>query len=134
VRPFRLARIAAEAEGVRLRGFVTRIVTRAILGVIALLFFMGAVVFVHFAAWYWLRTDMDETFLVATGILGVLDLLIGVVLGFFATRSTPSRVEVDALEIRRKAVQAVGEGLSLSRLAIPLIQIIANLRRRRRAP
>jgi hypothetical protein len=132
MRPFRLARIAAEAEGVRLRGLVSRIVTRAVLAVIALLFVLGAVVFAHVAAWYWLRIGLDQTFLAAAGILGGGDLLVAVVLGFLASRSTPSRVEVEALDVRRKALQAIGSTLSLAQLVIPVLRITANLRRRRR--
>jgi hypothetical protein len=132
MRPFRLARIAAEAEGVRLRGLVSRIITRAVLAVIALLFVLGAVVFAHVAAWYWLRIGLDQTFLAAAGILGGGDLLVAVVLGFLASRSTPSRVEVEALDVRRKALQAIGSTLSLAQLVIPVLRITANLRRRRR--
>jgi hypothetical protein len=132
MRPFRLARIAAEAEGVRLRGLVSRIVTRAVLAIIALLFVLGAVAFAHVAAWYWLRIGMDQTFLAAAGILGGGDLLVAVVLGFLASRSTPSRVELEALDVRRKALQAIGSTLSLAQLVIPVLRITANLRRRRR--
>jgi hypothetical protein len=132
MRPFRLARIAAEAEGVRLRGFVSRIAVRAVLGVIALFFVLGAIAFVHLAAWYGLRMGLEMTFLAATGILGGLDLLVAVVLGFAATRSTPSRVELEALEVRRKAIQAIGGTLSMAQLVIPIVRIVANLRRRRR--
>jgi hypothetical protein len=132
MRPFRLARIAAEAEGVRLRGLVSRIVTRAVLGVIALMFVLGAVVFAHVAAWYWLRTGLEQGFLAATGILGGGDLLVAVVLGVLATRSTPSRVELEALDVRRKAIQGIAGTLSLAQLVIPVLRIVANLRRRRR--
>jgi hypothetical protein len=132
MRPFRLARVAAEAEGVRLRGLASRIVTRAILGVVALLFALGAIVFAHVAAWYWLRTGLDQTFLAAAGILGGGDLLVAVILGFAATRSAPSRVELEALDVRRKAIRAIGSTLSLTQMVIPLLRLVANLRRRRR--
>jgi hypothetical protein len=131
MRPFRLARIAAEAEGVRLRGLVTRVVTRALLAVIALLFVAGAIAFGHVAAWYWLRIGMDQTFLATAGILGAADLLVAVIFGLLATRSTPSRVELEALEVRRKAIRAIGSTLSLTQLLIPILRIVANLRRRR---
>ena len=56
----------------------------------------------------------------------------GLLLGFLASRSTPSRVEVEALDVRRKAIQAMGSGLSLTRLVLPILQIITNLRRAKR--
>ena len=132
MRPFRLMRVAAEAEGVRLRGFVSRIAMRVILGMIALLFVLGVIVFVHLAAWYWLRVGSGQSFLAATGILGGVDLVVAIILGFLATRSTPSRVELEALDVRRKAIQAIGSTLSLSQMIVPALRIVANLRRRRR--
>jgi len=132
MRAVRLARIAAEAEGVRLRGLISRTVTRVILGVIALLFVLGAIVVAHVAAWYWLQTGLGQTFLAASGIVGGADLLVAIVLGFLATRSSPSRIEIEALEVRRKAIQSIGTTLSLTQLAIPLLRIVADLRRRRR--
>ncbi len=131
MRPFRLARIAAEAEGVRLRGMATRFVTRAILAAVALFFVLGAIVFAHIAAWYGIRTGLDQSFLAAAGILGGGDLLAAVLLGVLASRSTPSRVELEALEVRRKAIQAIGSTMSLAQMVIPIVRIVANMRRRR---
>jgi hypothetical protein len=133
MRSFRLARIAAEAEGVRLRGLVSRIVTRLILALLALIFVLGAVVFCHMAGWYGLRIGLNQSFLGATGILGGGDLVVAVILGIFAMRSTASRVELEALEVRRKAIEGIGSSLSLMQLFIPALRIMANLRRRRRA-
>jgi hypothetical protein len=132
MRPFRLACIAAEAEGVRLRGFVSRVVVRAVLMMVALLFLLGAVVFVHLAAWYWLRTGMNQSFPAATGILGGADLVVAIILAFAATRSSPSRVELEALEVRRKAIVAIGGTFSLASLVIPILRMAVNLGRRRR--
>jgi hypothetical protein len=133
VRSISLARIAADAERVRLRALAGRVVTRAVLGVVALLFVMGAIVFGHVAAWYWVRVGLDQTFLTATGILGGGDLLVAIILGFVATRSGPSRIELEALEVRRKAIQGIGSTLSLAQFVVPLLRIVANLTRRRKA-
>jgi hypothetical protein len=127
-----LARIAAEAEGVRLRGVVRRAFTRAILGLIALCFVLGALVFAHLAAWYWLRMGLDLTFPAAAGILGGVDLLVAVVLGLLAMRSSPSRVEIEALEVRRKAIQGIASTLSMTQLVIPVVRMVLNLLRRGR--
>lgn len=133
MRPFRLARIAAEAEGVRLRGMATRIATRIVLAVIALFFVLGAVVFGHIAAWYEVRTALDQSYLVTTGILGGVDLLLAVILGFLATRSTPSRVEVEALDVRRKAIEGIGSAFSLTQMVIPILRLVSDMGRRKRA-
>jgi lysylphosphatidylglycerol synthetase-like protein (DUF2156 family) len=133
MRPFRLARIAAEAEGVRLRGMATRIATRVGLAFVALFFIAGAVVFAHVAAWYEIRVGLEQSHLVTAGILGAIDLLIAVALGFLASRSSPSRTEVEALEVRRKAIEGIGSAMSLTQLALPTVRLISGLRRRRRA-
>ena len=132
MRPFRLARIAAEAEGVRLRGMVTRLAVRAVFGATALIFIIGVLVFIHIAAWYGIRIDLNQSYLATAGILGGVDLLLAVILGFLATRSSPSRVETEALEVRRKAVEGLGSALSLTQMAVPVLRLGANLRRRKR--
>ena len=133
MRPFRLARIAAEAEGVRLRGMATRIVTRVVFAVIALFFVLGALTFGHIAAWYEIRTGLDQSFLVTTGILGGADLAIAIVLLLLASRSSPSRVEIEALEVRRKALEGISSALSLTQMLIPALRLMSGVRRRRRA-
>jgi hypothetical protein len=132
MRPVRLARIAAEAEGVRLRGLATRIATRVVLAVVALLFVIGAIVFAHVAAWYEIRIALDQTFLVTTGIMGGADLLVAIVLGLLASRSRPSRVEREALEVRRQAIQGISGTLSVTQMLIPALRLMANMRRTRR--
>jgi hypothetical protein len=133
MRPFRLARIAAEAESVRLHGMLSRIVTRAVLAFIALLFLLGAVVFVHVAAWYEIRIGLNQSYLATAGILGGADLVLAVVFGLLATRSSPSRVEIEALEVRRKAIEGLGSALTLSQMVFPLLRLLAGFGRRKRA-
>jgi hypothetical protein len=132
MRPFRLARIAAEAEGVRMRGMATRIATRIIFAVIALFFVLGAVVFAHIAAWYAIRTSLNLSYLTTAGILGGADLLLAIFLGFLASHSSPSKVEVEALDVRRKAIEGMGSAFSLTQILIPLLRLASGLGRRRR--
>jgi hypothetical protein len=133
MRPVRLARIAAEAEGVRLRGMMTRMVTRVVFAVVALFFFLGAVAFGHVAAWYEIRVGLEQPFLAATGILGGVDLVLAVVLLFLASRSKPSRVETEALEVRRRAIEGISSAFSLTQMVLPLLQFAFRMGRRRRS-
>lgn len=133
MRPIRLARIAAEAEGVRLRAMMTRIVTRVIFAVVALFFVLGAVTFGHFAAWYGIRVGLGQSFLVTAGIMGGADLLVAIILLLLASRSSPSRVEAEALEVRRKALEGIVSAMSLTQLVLPVLRIASGMRRRRRA-
>ena len=132
MRPFRLARIAAEAEGVRLRGMATRIATRVVFALVALFFVAGALVFAHLAAWYELRTALDQSYLVTIAILGGGDLVIAFILLLLASRSSPSRVETEALEVRRKAIEGIGSALSITTMLLPLLRLATSFRRRRR--
>ncbi len=132
MRPFRLAQIAAEAEGVRLRGMAARIATRAAFGIVALVFLAGALVFAHLAAWYELRTALELSYLLAVASLGGADLLVAIVLLLLASRSTPSRVEIEALEVRRKAIEGISSAMSIMALLMPLIRLATSFRRHRR--
>jgi hypothetical protein len=133
MRPVRLARIAAEAEGVRLRGMMTRIVTRVIFAFVALVFVLGALTFGHVAAWYEIRTGLELSFLATAGILGGADLRVALGRLVLAGRSSPSRVEVEALEVRRKAIAGIGSALSLTQMLVPIVRTGVSLGRRRRA-
>ncbi len=126
MRPVRLVKIAAEAEALRLRGMMTRIAVRAALAGVALVFVIGAVAFAHIAAWYWLRLNLGQSFLATAGILGGLDLLIAVIGGLLAGRSQPSRVEREALQVRRQAVAGLSTALSLIQLASPVLRLVAS--------
>jgi Na+/H+ antiporter NhaA len=132
MRPVSLVRIAVEAEGVRLRAMATRIVTHAVYAVIALVFLLGALVFAHVAAWYGIRTGLELTPIATAGILGGIDLLIAIILGLLARRSTPSRVEREALQVRQEAVANLRSAINVTQVALPLLRFAVPLARRRR--
>ena len=131
MRTLRLVRIAAEAEGLRLREQIRRTVVRAILGIIAMGFLAAAVVFANIAAWYWLRLYWTElnTALAMAGA----DIVMALLLMALAARSTPSRAEVEALAIRRQAMDSAAGSLGFSALAVQLLRLLADLVSRRRS-
>jgi MFS family permease len=130
VRAFRLARIAAEAEGLRLRERMRRTAMRAAFGIVAMGFLAGAVVFAHVAAWFWLRVAWEAQY--AALMVAGADLVLAIVLALLAARSTPSRVELEALAVRRRAIDSVGSTLAFSALAMQLLRLFTNLLSRRR--
>ncbi len=132
MRPIRLARIAAEAEGVRLRGLATRIATRVGFAIVALFFVLGAVVFLHAVAWFAIRSEFDLSPIATAAILGGVDLAIAIILGWLASRSSPSKVEVEAREVRRKALEGIGSALSLTQMVVPVLRLATGVGRRRR--
>lgn len=128
MRSFRLVRIAAEAELLRLRFLLQRVVSRAILGVIAAVFLLGTLVFAHLALWFWISGRVAEPY--AALIMAGGDFLVGLILALLATRSSPSRAERDALEVRRRALDNVGGALAWTTLAVQALRALSRLRSR----
>ena len=131
LRPLRLARIAAEAEGLRLRYIARRTAIRAVMGLIALVFVCGALAFFHVAFWFWLRRHFESpaTSLIVAGA----DLLVALVCGLLAARSSPSRMEREALDVRRRALENATSTLAYSTLAAQALRLGANMVRRARS-
>ena len=125
--PFSLGKVALEAEGLRLRHMAKRLVVRVVLGYFALGMVFGAVTFLHVAGWFWLRDYLRPApvALIFTGI----DLLIGLILGVLAARSTPGRVEREALAIRRRALEDIAASITVSALVMQLVNRFIRSRR-----
>src|SRR5262249_52591671 len=85
----------------RPRSGAQRTVTRVVLGLIAFALLMGALVFLHIAAWYWLRQSFDRP--PAALIIAGAELLVAAILGLIAARSSPGRIEAEALAVRKRA-------------------------------
>jgi hypothetical protein len=103
---------------------VTRIAVRVVLGMIALLFVVGVLVFAHVAALYWIQLDLGQSYLATVGILGGVDLLVAIIMGLVASRSRPGRMEREALEIRRGAIEALGNVFTMAQLASPVLRLV----------
>ncbi len=125
--PFSLGKVALEAEGLRLRHMAKRLVVRVVLGYFALGMVFGAVTFLHVAGWFWLRDYLRPApvALIFTGI----DLLLGLILGVLAVRSSPGRVEREALAIRRRALEDIAAQMTVSALAMQLVNRFIRSRR-----
>jgi hypothetical protein len=104
-------------------------VVRAVLGLAALCFLLGAIIFCHVAAWSTLSASWGEP--VAALVLAAVDLVLAAVLALLATHSSPGRVEVEALALRRLALDHATGSLTLSALAIPLMPVATRLFKRR---
>ena len=125
--PFSLGKVALEAEGLRLRHMAKRLVVRVVLGYFALGMVFGAVTFLHVAGWFWLRDYLRPApvALIFTGI----DLLLGLILGVLAVRSSPGRGEREALAIRRRALEDIAAQMTVSALAMQLVNRFIRSRR-----
>jgi hypothetical protein len=130
MRTLRLARIAAEAEALRLRERAQRTAVRVAFGMAAMVFMLGVLVFLHIAAWYWIRQSWAQQYAALT--LAGADFVLALVLAMVAARSSPSRVELDALAVRQRAMESAVNSIAISSLGLQLLRLAMNLLRRRR--
>jgi uncharacterized membrane protein (DUF485 family) len=125
--PFRLARTAAEAEGLHLRLKARRVATRAILGLFALALFFAALCFLHVAVWLWLAERLaprDVSFIFAGA-----DIVLGLVLLLIAMLARAGRIEREARAIRRHALREMWSTLNLSLALMGLLDRIIRPRK-----
>jgi len=118
--PLRLLRVAFEAECLRQKHHMRRMVGRAVLGSFALALALIAVVFLHAAAWYWLAASMAGQYVAL--IFAGTDLLAALILVVLVLRSRPGLVEMEALAVRRLALDDAVESLRFSALLVRLME------------
>jgi hypothetical protein len=124
MRSVSLARVAAQAEILRLREFANRTVTRIVLAVVAVFFLVAALVAVHVAAGMALTPRFGPLW--ATLIVGAVDLVIALILAAIASSSKPSRIEREAMEVRRTAQAQLTEAVAVTTLIGPLARLIGG--------
>ena len=114
MRSVSLLKIAAEAELLRYRCMAVRQGRRAAFGAVALVFVLAVLVLGEVAAWFalYLRFAAIPTTLILLGI----NLIIAVTFGLLAARSSPSRAEQEALQVRQQSLDAARGMLSLTAL------------------
>ena len=122
MRSTNLIRIAAQAEAIRIRRFAKRQITRAVLGVIALIFLAAALGSAHAAGYFGLRSVVAPVF-AALIVLGV-DIVLCLVCVVLAIGNRPSAVEREALVVRRQALVHFGESVALWTVLTPVIRFV----------
>lgn len=132
MQPIRALRVAAEAEGLRLRSQAQRTAVRVAMGLIALVFVTAALVFLHLALWYVLRLELAWNQYSAAAVVAAADIILAGLLGMMAARSSPSQVEREALEVRQRAMTSFGSTLAVSTMVIPVVRVMMDKVRRRR--
>jgi hypothetical protein len=131
MRALRLARIAAEAEGIRLRHRTQRAVARGALALVALGFLAAAGVFFHIAGWFLLREHWEPP--ASAMIIGGVDIVVAGLLGLLAARSSASRTEMEALAVRQRAMESIASTVAISTFATQLLRLAASYFRRTRS-
>lgn len=121
MRSLKLARIAAQAELLRLRRYGDRQIARLVLGAIALVFVLAWLGTLHFAGYFALRRADIAPVWAALIVAGV-DLLVALILGIAALRNRPGRLEREALQVRLAAQQQLLEVAATTAVVAPLLR------------
>jgi hypothetical protein len=122
VRTLSLARIAAQAEGLVLRRHARRIVVQAVLGTVAVIFVVCALALAHFAGWLALVSVVAPVY-AALIVLGV-DIVIAAIFGLLATRSSPDRIEREAILVRDQAKQQLAIAAATASTLAPVARLM----------
>jgi hypothetical protein len=123
MRTFRLARIAAEAEGLRLRTQARRTVVRLALALIGAAFLITALGFGHAAVWFALRWYAGMAPWATALVVGGIDLVIALALVLIAAMSGPGRVETEARMVRQRALENAAGSIAIGTLLVPALRM-----------
>jgi hypothetical protein len=119
-----LARIAAQAEVLRLRRQGRRAAFRASYGVVAGVFVVGALAAAHVAIVLALLANFQP--IVAVLIVGAGDVVVAVVFGLLAARDRPDAIEREARQVKETALAELGETMALASLVGPVLRLIGT--------
>jgi hypothetical protein len=119
-----LAKIAAQAELLRVRRRGRRTMHRAAYGAVAGVFAIATLTAAHVAIVLALTRSFE--LLYAVLIVGGGDLVIAVVLGLVAARDAPDAIEREAHEVRQKALGQLGETLALTTVVAPAARLLGG--------
>ncbi len=132
MRPVRLAQIAAQAEGLRLRRRLRRVITQVVLALLALPFLLATLGFLEAAFWNFVADHVPAP--LAAVLVAVGNLLVAVVLlGMAMMRGGEDRVSLEALEVRRRALDSAQRGITVATLMGPVAGFLLNQLRRPRS-
>jgi hypothetical protein len=114
MRGINLVKVAAQAEILRIQHMLKRQGMRAAFGLVALIFVLGVLVLANIVGWQILTLYVSAIY--ASLIMLGVDLVIAAIFGLSAARSSPSREEREALDLRRQALHQAQNSLALGAL------------------
>jgi hypothetical protein len=124
MRSLELAKIAWEAETLRLRRMARRTTSRLVMTVVALPFLLGTLAFLELALWSYVASQFIAPF--AALILAGVNIIFAGIFLLVAVVSSDSRVEVEALKVRQRALEDVGRQLTIAAMVGPATRFVFN--------
>ena len=128
MRATNLIKVAAEAEILRLQHMLKRQGMRAAFGLVAVVFVIAVLVLVEVAVWQVLYLYIQSIY-ASLCLLGI-NLVLALGFALLATKSSPGRIEREALDLRRRAVKEVPASLALGSL-VPIAGALFRSRRQK---
>jgi hypothetical protein len=129
MRATNLVKVAAQAEVLRVQHMLKRQGVRAAFGLAGFVFFLGALVLANITGWQVVRFYVGPIY--ASLILLGINLLIAMIFGLLAAKSSPSKNEREALEVRQRALREARNSLALGAI-IPVAGALLRSRRKNR--
>jgi len=123
-RTIQLARVGAEAELLRLRTLAKRQVSRLILAVVGAVFLIATLVCAEIAGGMALALLVHPVW--ATLIMLGINLVIAAIFFVVAMSNSPSRVEQEALEVRKTAQGQLAQAMAFSALVGPTVRAVGG--------
>ena len=114
MRATNLVKVAAEAEFLRIQHMLKRQGIRAAFGLAAVVFAVAVLVMINVVIWQALCLYMQPVY-ASLCLLGI-NLAVALLFAFLAVRSSPSRIEREALALRQRAIQEIPASLTLGAL------------------
>jgi hypothetical protein len=130
MRSLRLAQIALQAEGLRLRRLARRTVVRVTMIVIAAPFLLACFGFFETAFWEWVSRHLLPAY--AALITAGANLIIAVLFLLIAALLRDSRVEIEALRVRQRALEDATRQFTIAAMVTPILRLVLDQLRRRR--
>ena len=128
MRATNLIKIAAEAEVLRIQLMLKRQGLRATFGLFALVFAIAVLILIEVAIWQSLCLYLQPLY-ASLCLLGI-NLALSLVFALMAAKSSPGRIEREALGVRRRAVQEIPASLTLGAL-IPVAGMLLRSGRKK---
>jgi hypothetical protein len=128
MRAVKLAKVAAQAEKLRLRALAQRQVRRGIYGAVATVFAVGALALGHVVAFLAIVPSLGSLW--TSVVLLAFDLVVAVVLGTLAALLKPGEIEAEAQRLKETALRQMRQDLTVAAL-VPALGLFIGSRRAR---
>lgn len=126
MRTVRLARVAAQAEILLLRRYLSAAVRHALFGVVAAVFAIAVLVLLHVLAVIFLEQVAGLSPLLSVAIVLAIDLVFAVVFGLLATRRIEDPLIAEARRVRDTSLEQARQSLTLAAMLAPATRVVAQ--------